>query len=559
MLNRVTLSDNVREYPIIFVPGIMGTRLTGISRGERHLFWNPMGQGDEDTWEGWAERQAGMSDPGPARRHHTFETRGGPQPCSTFLSNLRLGMAGERGYFPYTTAREHRRHLAKAGIYPQWGNQDYRLIQPAQAHPDHSLGTAYEVVGSYVPLLSYLTHASYIEPDGVVGSVRPRVVTCGYDWRQSCIDSARTLQTRVRQVRQVTGSRDVIIIAHSMGGLVTRYFCKHLAEPNEVRSVILLASPSLGAPESYTRLKGGVDMTFLGMLLGSYGAAAYSRGREYARMFQSAYDLMPTPQYRAPDGSNWAEFESSKTGFDRDRLPPDNRRDDRTFETCRSRYFYHDLYTGIADGGCSPNQGIETVDRRRVNVARLTRRAKTLHHQLRGYTTWRQQTTRLAYQHPRTYLVWSKAHETVEAVRVQNVEPMAANDIMRPRPNRGTLMLRRINPYGEFYQPAVVDPIFAERGGDGSVPTASASGLIRGRNVFSFWPNENAVATFGEAQNGHQDIPNEQGVMARCARWINAELFPGTPFAGYRRPRWAPPGQTGFEGSQTGAFGDEEE
>lgn len=49
MLNRVTLSDNVREYPIIFVPGIMGTRLTGISRGERHLFWNPMGQGSRPS------------------------------------------------------------------------------------------------------------------------------------------------------------------------------------------------------------------------------------------------------------------------------------------------------------------------------------------------------------------------------------------------------------------------------------------------------------------------------------------------------------------------------
>lgn len=44
----------------------------------------------------------------------------------------------------------------------------------------------------------------------------------GYDFRQSCRDSARALLARLQYVSQRCGGRRVDIVTHSMGGLVVR-------------------------------------------------------------------------------------------------------------------------------------------------------------------------------------------------------------------------------------------------------------------------------------------------------------------------------------------------
>ncbi len=87
-----------------------------------------------------------------------------------------------------------------------------------------------------------------------------------YDWRQDNVQSARKLSRFIEQIRQDYGDPDlrVDIIAHSMGGLITRYYLRYgevdvlddnefpvnMAGAQHVRRVILLGTPNLGSVEA---------------------------------------------------------------------------------------------------------------------------------------------------------------------------------------------------------------------------------------------------------------------------------------------------------------------
>lgn len=84
-----------------------------------------------------------------------------------------------------------------------------------------------------------------------------------YDWRQDNVLTARKLDALIEQIRRDCGdpALRVDIVAHSMGGLVTRYFLRYgdrdvlddnalqptLAGSRKVRRAILLGTPNLGS------------------------------------------------------------------------------------------------------------------------------------------------------------------------------------------------------------------------------------------------------------------------------------------------------------------------
>lgn len=57
---------------------------------------------------------------------------------------------------------------------------------------------------------------------------------------------AAQLQTKIRDILAETGSEKIILVGHSMGGLISSYYCEYLAPPNEVDRVITLGSPFQG-------------------------------------------------------------------------------------------------------------------------------------------------------------------------------------------------------------------------------------------------------------------------------------------------------------------------
>jgi pimeloyl-ACP methyl ester carboxylesterase len=84
----------------------------------------------------------------------------------------------------------------------------------------------------------------------------------GYNWLQSCGESARLLEKRIKDIigwwHQRHHSCDkVILVTHSMGGLVARACAKQI--PDTILGVIHGVMPALGAPLAYRRLACGTE------------------------------------------------------------------------------------------------------------------------------------------------------------------------------------------------------------------------------------------------------------------------------------------------------------
>lgn len=62
----------------------------------------------------------------------------------------------------------------------------------------------------------------------------------------SIVDLAQLLKTTVQKIQQETHQSNIILIGHSMGGLVSSYYAEFLSEPGEVTAVITLGSPFQG-------------------------------------------------------------------------------------------------------------------------------------------------------------------------------------------------------------------------------------------------------------------------------------------------------------------------
>jgi pimeloyl-ACP methyl ester carboxylesterase len=95
-------------------------------------------------------------------------------------------------------------------------------------------------------------HAGYYYP----------VYACGYNWLESCEDSARSLRQRIERIigfwtEHKRECRKVILVTHSMGGLVARACAKEV--PDLILGVIHGVMPALGAPACYRRIACGTE------------------------------------------------------------------------------------------------------------------------------------------------------------------------------------------------------------------------------------------------------------------------------------------------------------
>jgi hypothetical protein len=106
------------------------------------------------------------------------------------------------------------------------------------------------------------------------------VYAVGYNWLASCSKSATRLQQRIEEiiafwVQRQHACSQVILITHSMGGLVARACAKRI--PDKIAGVIHGAMPALGAPVAYRRIACGVEPSSPGSVDGNgVEAAAFS-------------------------------------------------------------------------------------------------------------------------------------------------------------------------------------------------------------------------------------------------------------------------------------------
>ena len=135
------------------------------------------------------------------------------------------------------------------------------------------------------------------QPGTPVRDTRKRFYVYSYDWRQDNLESVRGLNALIEQLRKDHETPDmrVDIVAHSMGGLITRYFIRYgthdVLDDNDfpvrydgdkkVRRAILLGTPNLGSIA-------GLDTLLYGHRIGLDRLDA-----EVVATFPSAYQVLP--------------------------------------------------------------------------------------------------------------------------------------------------------------------------------------------------------------------------------------------------------------------------
>lgn len=125
----------------------------------------------------------------------------------------------------------------------------------------------------------------------------------GYDWRKDINASDPLLDQKIQQVLRETGKDKVVIVAHSMGGVLARnYILKHGA--GKIDQLITFGTPYLGSVHPAKYLEMGDNM---GMTAPTGDELAPWVVKEMARNFGGLYQLLPGPLWfnRSPFDGNY--------------------------------------------------------------------------------------------------------------------------------------------------------------------------------------------------------------------------------------------------------------
>ncbi len=250
-----------KVVPVIFIPGLMGTNLRlrsgavlppedGVAPGDP-VWRPPNGSMDcvSEVW-GWSRRT-------PAMRQDMLDGKAvevdgsGELPASTLTAEQMREQGwgevhvGSYGAFlaalqkylettfeiagPRRRIREHWRAVMECDP-ARWG---VRGVEPLTE------GELEKYAGYYYP-----------------------VYAVGYNWLQSCAQSAELVRKRVLEIiRHWQGlrreCRQVILVTHSMGGFVARACAKEI--PAHIAGVIHGVMPAFGAPVAYRRIACGTE------------------------------------------------------------------------------------------------------------------------------------------------------------------------------------------------------------------------------------------------------------------------------------------------------------
>ncbi|MBI5470139.1 hypothetical protein HY968_02340 [Candidatus Kaiserbacteria bacterium] len=126
-----------------------------------------------------------------------------------------------------------------------------------------------------------------------------------YDWHVSNRDTAALLKQKIADVKAICGCDKVDIVAHSMGGLVARQYIQSGDYAHDVRKLIFLGTPQMGAPNAYLMWEGGeTDVTREGRLF-KYFLLIEAIENGYTSLFNyvrskpipSAQELLPVYSY----------------------------------------------------------------------------------------------------------------------------------------------------------------------------------------------------------------------------------------------------------------------
>lgn len=333
---RLVVQDKV--LPVVFVPGIMGSNLMSNDPG-REKVWRldtfagqPLGLARRMSFSGPATRQRMMH---PART--AVDSRGSvPGSPVGSVSDKRQytderfwGEVAEGSYHSFLIWLEER--LNGQGMNPAtWQDFYYPAMsatpKPGQPGPEPVLHPGIPMRMRGIDPFRYAESVdgtnALAEPvfsDDLLKRAKFRmpVYACGYNWLDSNSRAADRLRARIDAVisennRNGFKCDQVILVTHSMGGLVARRCASLRGMTDKIAGIVHGVMPATGAAVAYRRCKVGMrDESFMaGLVIGS-------NGREVTAVFSQApgaLQLLPTMDYQrgwlSINGDDGREVES---------------------------------------------------------------------------------------------------------------------------------------------------------------------------------------------------------------------------------------------------------
>ena len=310
-------------------------------------------------------------------------------------------------------------------------------------------------------------HAGYYYP----------VYACGYNWLESCEQSAKALRRRIESViaywteRKCSCSK-VILVTHSMGGLVARACAREV--PDLVLGVIHGVMPALGAPVCYRRIASGtensspsnsaaanVEAQCVADILGDSPATTMA----VMATSPGALELLPNQAYPAP----WlhvalvSRVNNKDVARDVMHLPSGNPYD--FYRDTRSWYRLIDPQLADPAGKYKDKGSVEEA------IAATIKRAEHFHRDVLG-----------SFYHPKTYAFYGTDASHMSFANVRWVARDPGNGAVFTEGNLRTAARagyegaggRRVRVEGKTTLHFV--PARQDAGGDGTVPQQSGAG-----------------------------------------------------------------------------------
>ncbi|MYM90767.1 hypothetical protein GTP91_26790 [Rugamonas sp. FT82W] len=331
-----------RVLPIIFLPGIMGSNLRMTAERQTLLSYsNNVAWRPDDLSEGTALLRATAADrqlqldpdttevdiyePGGSTGDRSV-TAGRRHTINNVDVHLNVGVNTPLlTDDPVTDGRRHTKEMKarERGWSEIYFDSYHRILELceeslntplAYGHWREILGVNPKVWGaSPTPELQPL---SFEELKRAVAGCWFPVHAMGYNWlksnRDSAVEVAGRIRALIKKYSQNYACEKVIIVTHSMGGLVGRALIhpEMGALESEVLGIVHGAMPAIGAPAAYKRMRCGFEEGVLGVsiaakVLGNYGSevtAVLGNAR-------GGLELLPSKAY----GNGWLEIRKDDT------------------------------------------------------------------------------------------------------------------------------------------------------------------------------------------------------------------------------------------------------
>lgn len=147
----------------------------------------------------------------------------------------------------------------------------------------------------------------------------PTLFVFAYDWRKSNVENAEKLKNYVECVQRIYPGTQVDIVAHSMGGLMARRYITQFPTTNNVRKLITVGSPFLGAPAALQTAENG-RLHFLPDFVNQNLPSSVSNPiRSLARNSPAIHQLFPSESYFTLGGR---PFEEERFDINEDGIVP---------------------------------------------------------------------------------------------------------------------------------------------------------------------------------------------------------------------------------------------